>query len=276
MPRVRSQILTNLDSLSEMLGGLSGIAEGLDDPRYMESIIRSAHTKAATAFDVAAAAVANGPALKHMYEYGVAGITPGPVKYTDPLSQSARLWEHTINGRGSQLNIGFNFRPAVNRNPQHTTGSTGVPSKYIRKLSRRKYVFWNKAFVMETGQPVEIKSKQNHGFLFIPTGVTEENQKGFVLWNTKTKGGLITQPGRDTKGTFAAFWMGWWAKEGEKVMSEDMERSVSMDVKAANAKAAKGSGGSLELPSPANNARAFKKGQKEIKVYFRHAGVGSR
>ena len=204
----------------------------------MERLIEDAHGTASRAFDVAAAATASatGGGIAHMYEFGTAGITKGPVKFPDPTSQAARLWVHTLRGAGGSQEIGYDFRAALHRNPQPTTRDTGVPSKYLRRLSKRKYIFWNKARVMEHGMSVEIKSKQPHGLLFVPTpGMNAP--RGFVMWNTNRKGAIRAVPGATVAGNFTALWMRWWGNEGAALVEGNMRKKVEADTRIAQREA---------------------------------------
>lgn len=229
---MKAKSLNNLESVGEMIGSLQGISEGLDEPRYVERVIRQAHGQAAYAFDVAAAGAAAAGAIKHVFEYGVPGITPGVPKFPDPTRPEARLWEHRITGVGGSQKISYAFRPALNRNPQPTTASTGVPSRYLRKLSRRKYVFWNKAFVMETGRTVQIKPK-NGSLLFVPfygkPSVSPNNHRGYMM----SPNPISLRPGENTRGKFTAFWMGWWAGDGQNEMELDMRKQITTDIQIA-------------------------------------------
>ena len=245
--------LNNLDSIGEMLGQLSGMADGLDEDRYIAAVIRDAHEVASKRFDISAAARASTGHLNHVYEFGVPGITRGTPSFTDPTSPSARLYEHTIKGVGGQQNIGYSFRPALARNPQPTTKDTGVPSQYLRRLSKRKYVFYNKAFVMESGQSVSIKSERgDKGLLFVPTP-GQNAPRNFVMYPTKLKGAVRTQPGRTSKGTFTAFWLSWWSRAGAEIMESEMRTAISMDIKKAASDAQKAAAAVTVKPASTNN-----------------------
>ncbi len=268
----KTEMMSNLDSVGDLIGALAGIQEGLKEDQYTENLIRRAHSKATTAFDVAAAATASTGKLSHVYEFGTAGITDGPVKHSDPLSAEARLWKHTINGRGGNMDIGYTFRPAVTRNPQPTTRKTGVPSKYLRKLSKRKYIFWNKAYVMETGMTVENRAK-NGEYLFVPfnrkPSRDENNDRGYMMWNSRKKGPIETTPGASTKGTFTTMWVAWWAKTGEEIIEKDMLKAVNVDVRSAMYKAQQLAAAKKVKPSETVNVnRAVANSQKTIKKIF--------
>jgi hypothetical protein len=231
------RILTNLESIGDLIGAYIGMAEGVDEEAYAELIIKQAHNKAGSVFDLDTAAKAGAGFLSHAYEFGVAGISEGPTKFADATSPAARLWVHEITGKGGTQEIGWTWRPALQRNPQPTTASTGVPSKYLRKLSRRKYIFWNKARVMEDGLTVDIKPK-NGKFLFVPFGKNSEstNPRNFVMYDTTRKQSAITaRPGEKSEGTFTAHWNMWWAETGGGIMEDDMRASVNEDIRIADA-----------------------------------------
>lgn len=231
-----AEVLSNLESIGDLIGALSGISAGLDDEIYMEGIIKSAHGHAATAFDIAAAATAKTGRINHVYEYGVMGITKGLPKFADPTDPRARLYLHELIGAGGNQDIAYTFRPATQPNPAPTPEDTGVDSKYLSKLSKKKYYFYNRAFVMETGRVVEIKP-QNGNFLFVPFyGEPSRNPlytRGHILWDASKKGPLYARPGASTRGEFEGFWMNWWGAAGSKIMYTEMEKYVTMDIESA-------------------------------------------
>lgn len=256
-----AKVLTNLESIGDMVGALSGVSEGLDDQSYMEGLIRSAHGKAATAFDLAAAATARTGQMTHVYEYGVSGITRGQPRFADPTAIEARLYVHTLLGRGGEMDIAYSFRPARQPNPAPTPEDTGVDSRYLSRLSGRKYFFYNKALVMETGRPVSIKPK-NGNFLFVPfygePSPDPTNNRGYMMWDSKRHGPLQARPGMSTKGQFTSFWMAWWNASGSKIMFADMEKSVTMDIDIAMAEAARKANSEAMKPAQETSVpRAF-------------------
>lgn len=271
-------VFTNWESVADMIGSLEGIRQGLDKDAYMQRLIENAHGKATSVFDVAAASAAKAGRMTHMYEFGTIGITRGPVRHPDPTSARARLWTHQLTGAGKSMNVGFMFRPAVTRNPNHTTAHTGVPSKYLRRLSRRKYLFWNKASVVESGTPVSIKSKQPHGLLFIPfmgkprSGATKHDiKRGYMMYPAAGQGPIEAIPGRTSKGSFTKFWMGWWESEGQALMDISMVSEARRDIVAAEVRAANSAKGHRVKPAKANNivGAAAKSQQRESRTFGR-------
>lgn len=236
------EVLTNLEAVGDMVGALVGMSEGLDDQAYMDGIIKAAHGRAATAFDAAAAATAKTGRIAHVYEYGVMGITKGMPKFADPTDLQARLYVHTLTGAGGNQDIGYTFRPAKQPNPKPTTLSTGVSSIYLNKLSNRKYYFYNKAFVMETGMTVQIKPDRGN-FLFVPfygePSMDTANNRGYMMWDARRKGEITARPGQQSEDSFTKFWLAWWTAAGSSIMSDVMEEYVTIDTEAAMAEATK-------------------------------------
>jgi hypothetical protein len=237
-----AELLANFEAIGDMVGALSGIATGIDEAAYMDGLIKSAHGKAATAFDMAAAATAKTGRITHVYEYGVAGITRGDPRLGDPTAPNARLYVHLLVGEGGMKDITYTFRPAHQPNPTPTPEDTGVNSEYLARLSGRRYYFYNKAFVMETGQVVTIKPK-NGNFLFVPfygePSRDPTNNRGYMMWDSSRHGPLFNRPGASSKGQFTSFWMNWWIGAGGKMMEVDMEKSVTMDIDLAIAEASR-------------------------------------
>lgn len=267
-------VFTNWESFADMVGSLDGIREGLETDAYINRVIENAHGKTTSIFDVAAASAGKAGGLSHMFEFGTFGVTRGPVRHTDPTSETARLWKHELTGVGGEKNISFSFRPAVTRNPNHTTRHTGVPSKYLRRLSRRKYVFWNKAFVVETGQPVSIKSKQDHGLLFVPfmhyPSMNTGDKRGYMMWHAPSKGPINTVPGRTNQGNFTKFWVTWWSSEGQSLIGMNMLSQVRSDINIATIRAANSAKKRKLKPALANDiVGTVKRGRKRAGSQFR-------
>lgn len=230
---MKSTMVTNLDALGKVIGAASAMDEGFDQ-QYINSVIRAAHSEVKNAFDIAAAATAQASGnMSHMYEYGVPGITRGKPSFTSGAQDAAHLYVHTLDTRHDGATINYVFRPAMIRNPQPTVESTGVPSRFLKKLSRRKYVFKNRAFITETGASVSINGNP---WLFVPFGkegprnMDNPNAKyNFMFYNSDRRGPIKARPGRKNRGAFSAFWAAWWAGEGSRKLSEKMESDIQED-----------------------------------------------
>lgn len=230
----KASVESNIESLGDLIGTVQGISDAMSDQEYIDSLIEDAHYSASKAFDTATAATAHAGYLTHVYEYGVAGITGGTAKITDATSPEARLYVHSLIGNRGSYDIGFYFRPALVPNPQPTTASTGVASVYLRKLSRRKYIFRSRAIVMEDGEEVQIKPK-NGNLLFVPfygqPSRNPLNKKGFMMYPYAPNNEPITiTPGRSTKGSFGAHWMKWWGDTGQTMMGAEIQSKIPLDI----------------------------------------------
>lgn len=236
----------NFDVIAEIAGTVQGASLAEREQIYLDGLATHAHTSASIEFDREAAAMGAAGGLRHVYEFGVAGITPGTPRVGDPTSAAARLWIHQLTGDRGDYEVRYTFRPATIPNPRPTTASTGVPSKYLARLSRRKYLFWNKAYVMETGSAVKIGGV-NGPLIFVPFyGQPPEdgkNTKGYMMFNTHTHGKLISDPGRNSAGKFQAFFETWWGSIGQEHMVNYVETAIPADtaevIKMAQARAAK-------------------------------------
>lgn len=229
---VKLNFVANFDSVYELVGAVRGIDTAIDSPQYLDSLANEAHNYVSSDFDIEISAMAGAGKFQHVYEFGVAGITTGPgmpTRIADPRSEAARLWVHNFMGTDGIYDIEYSFRPAVVPNPRPTTATTGVPSKVIRKLSRRKYVFWNKALVMETGAEVEIRPIRGK-YLFVPFGGTEFDGRSYQMYDAERNGPIVTRPGRYSRGTFGAFWETWWDTVGKARMGDFMEKEAGIDV----------------------------------------------
>lgn len=229
----------DFDAIAEIGGTLSGVKYITEDQdQYIDMLVTDAHQDVSKEFDMAAAA--SGRYISHMFEYGTAGITPGATKFA-PLDPRARLWEHRLIGKGGHKEVSFVFRPATMPNPRPTTASTGVKQEYLRHLSNRKYIFWNRALVTEMGTEVNISAK-NGKWLFVPfygnpSYSNPNNNRGYMMWNSDQFGPIKATPGRTKVGRFGALWDGWWSGVGDSMLSNKVYEQYNDDLKAAIAAA---------------------------------------
>lgn len=220
---------TDFGPLAEVVGTVTGAAKVLNDDKYMDAVITRAHKAAAVQFDGDAAAYAESTnTLGHMYEWGTAGINMGrTTRRMNPLSDSAKLWRHTLTGRGPIKEAGFMFKPSVVPIPKPTVKATGVPKSQLRLLKGGPYVFAAKAAIMETGTTVTIRPRGDN-LLFLPFGPEgPRNPKYAGLKFIWTRGPIRSVPGKTYAGNFSKFWLAWWNTEGEQVMTNSIEESVT-------------------------------------------------
>jgi hypothetical protein len=228
MPR-QIELQADWSALSEMIGTVQGATKVLNDSKFMDLVVTRAHAEAKVQFDGDAAAYATATGtLGHMYEWGTQGINSQPTtRRMSPFSDEAKLWRHTLSGNGRVKEIGFQFRPSVVPVPKHTTKETGVPRATLAMLKGGPYIFGAKAAIMESGVSVTIRPRGDN-MLFVPFGPEgPRNPKYFgrtYIWH---RGPIRTVPGKNYAGNFSKFWLAWWNTEGERVMTESIESSVT-------------------------------------------------
>lgn len=228
---------TNLDTLVEHIGAYMGMADAIEQPQYLSTLMDNAHRLTVPDFVKAAASAAKAENFTHMYEYGVRGLTRGEAQTIDPLSQRARLWKDVMVGNGSRKFITFVYRNATVPVPPHTTEETGVAQTELDKLKvnqGKKYVFQHKAEIFEQGVDLNIHPKQRDGVLFVPlrdsgiSGSEKDKTRGFT-WRKK----LHINPGKlqGADGQFSFFFYNWWGRTGNNLMIERMDRQITKDIK---------------------------------------------
>jgi len=239
MPRAAS-MRVDFGGIEELIGNGLGIADAAESSEYIGNLISAAHNVATTEFDVDAASAAAAGTMTHVYEFGTRGITRGTPRFDDPTSPAARLWVHTETGMGRSKTVGFQFREAVVPNPVPSANFYGVPSSVIRKLSRRKYVFRNKAAVNEYGLTVNIRPKDKP-FNFVPfygkPASNPENAGRSYIFFPKENGPMRSTPGAGghspaLEGTFTNFWKNWWESTGRGLVSGSTNEYYNKDVEA--------------------------------------------
>jgi hypothetical protein len=233
------KVISNLDQLAEGIGSYLGLMEGLKQKDYMDDLLTETHKTVAREFNRAAMNFAmGGGAIKHMYEYGTAGINDlGPTHYASGMNPNARLWRNELVGGGGRKTIGFTFLPAKKQTPPHDFEELGIDPSKAPPLKvdtgQRKYYFPAKATVVESGSDVKVFAKWSKR-LFIPTKTeglpseyTGDPSRGYVWAKSH-----VFSPGEATGGTgkFTTFYSTWWSKEGAEQMGTMMMKKVETDL----------------------------------------------
>ena len=267
----------NLEDLAEEIGKWRGMAEGIEQPVYMDSLITRAFDIAEEKFNMAASLGADDFDFAHMYEYGTRGIgeqTEGAS--LDPMSQSARLWKSFLVGGGGRKMITFEYRPAVQPNPPKTRENTGIESSKFdpSKLAINKgkeYVWYQKAQTVEENKSVFVKVKDAN-LLFVPLQEGPQNttntdrERGYTF-----RKAVITRPGEwlHGAGKFTLFFADWWSDQGAVEMESEMLNEFNIDVKEWQSKnptikSALKPATSVNIVGVANTARGKTRKQWEI------------
>ena len=103
-------IAHNLEDLAEGIGKYMGMADGIEQPEYMDIMLTQAFNVADRKFNTVAAVAANGKNFEHMYEFYTRGVHPNGT--LSPTAQASRLWKTAMIGGGGRKMISFTFLPA--------------------------------------------------------------------------------------------------------------------------------------------------------------------
>lgn len=246
MPRtnfgMKVQFFLDTTQLEQWLGKGEAMV-GFDKNKvYSTALFDAAFAGAELEFNREAAAyAAAGGGIKHMYEWGTAGINRGKSDIRpNPLSSRARLWGTKLKGTGMSRSYGYSFQPSVAIVPKPTAAETGMSQDVISEL--KDHVFWNKAQVFELGETVSIspdhESTGTQGpFLIMPfykghvppNARANDIKRGYTL----SKGPNVFEPGAGVQGNFTSFWTTFWENEGDEFVNtsvlEFIEDDFNMD-----------------------------------------------
>lgn len=270
----------NLEELAEAIGNYMGMADGIETPAYMDTILTRAYRTADRKFNTAAAVAAKPKHFTHMYEHNTAGVTAGDGTL-DPKRQASRLWRTELLGSGGHKVITYVFRPALRPNPPKKSGDPEVgdiDQKVLNLLKvnqNTKYVWRNRAEATEKNERIFIKAQED-GFLFIPVVQDLHNPKPYE----EARGyGIrkqhISNPGEWTRGygQFTGFFLSWWETAGSKSVGDSLINYVNNDVR----KFAKSIGLKRGVVKPANMVMIFPAsaaGRKKTTQQWRLKAVG--
>lgn len=228
------KIYADFSGVEKAIGNLWGVIDAIDDKSYQQSLMDSAFNTAVLTFNQEAAAFAASGAIKHMYEWGAAGINRSDTGVTlNPMSEAARLWEPRMIGSGFNQQLDYDFKPSVVVVPKPTTGETGMSQESISHLS--DHVFWNKAMVFESGMTVTIRPSKK--FLLIPlyknrdypSARPSDYARGYML----QKGPVVMRPGARSAGRFNAYWIAFWEGQGNQILNRVVQEEIETDYEAA-------------------------------------------
>lgn len=221
---MKTKVVNNLESIGAIIGTFQGVSEAANDPEFINDILMNAHNKALDTFNVKAAehSIRMGPlnrAFRHMYEYGVPGITPGQTVIADPTSQAARLWVFKSVSSGRTINTFVHFRDATvpNPKPSQRPELRGLPQDVVNRMSTRKYVFKRRAELTEYGRTVRISPYRAKALIF----PSRENDKGYGFWPRSRGPMKVSLDGESKSGrskhkmAFTNFFLAWWNLDGE-------------------------------------------------------------
>lgn len=221
------QIRADFSPIILSVGAAVAAIESLENPKYVDNIIEAAFNDADDIFNTEAAALGATGTIKHMFEWGTAGINKERTNMRpDPLTERARLWNTTLTSMANQQIISYDFKQSVAIVPKPTKSRSGMDPDVIKKM--KDFVFRQKAFILESGTPVNIEPSGK--FLLIPYN----GQEWFEKYDVKRGYAMLMKgfrsvPGRESMGTFEFFFLNYWENRGLEFMDDHIERQVNMD-----------------------------------------------
>lgn len=249
----------DMTGVDEIIGAAFAFDHVGSNTKYMQMLVESAHNGVSRQFnrEVTAYAMASG-GMKHMFEWGTKGIQRGKSNMSFPAeSEGARLWRNTFtrgNGVGT-TKIGFDFKPSVASVPKPLASETGINQEILDKL--KTHIFWNKAFVMEMGIPVQVRRK-NAKKLFIP--LKYQGRKGYKLVPGPTQPDIS----HESKGTFSIYWLNFWEGRGAVAIQEDVEKQFVQDIEREITRIRGGTAHNLTYPNSAKDTSKIERTQRTI------------
>jgi hypothetical protein len=189
----KADILKIESELNLKVGG----AKELSSPVVLEELGNAIFTMSAKSFVKAMnmEAKANPKAFHHIYEWNKVGLNPSRLFF---LYKEVNM--------GGKLIIKPAFRKS--RTPVPIAKELLQPGKTGKMVSSR-YVFKDKASVMESGKPIVYRASKN-----IP--MVENGQVRFVAAGTVIKN--LNPGGREVKGSFEKFYEMWFATKVNDVI----------------------------------------------------------
>lgn len=202
-------------NLDKELGELAGLLSALQGRPFMSALIGHGIEVAKMEFHGAVVShTQSGHTLDHMFEWS---NKEGHVDFRGPL------WTEFLEDNVSNTRtLRWDYKPARMHNPERAIDEGD---------SQTKYIFRDRAQIMETGKQVDIKSKSGK-MLFIPLtpGMTNITEKDFARGYT-FKSEIRTVPGQKVKGSFTQYWYNWYSVEAPKVIREDAERYINLKLR---------------------------------------------
>ena len=265
---MKLEFSSNLDSAASIVGTFQGIADATESDKFLSMVCLRAHNKAMDTFNqVAALSASRRKNLRynfnHMYEYGVAGITPGTPSITDPTSPAARLWVYNTVPTKGGVETFVTFRDATmpNPKPEQRPDLRRMPREVVAKMSNKDYVFRERASITESGQYVEILPRDAKALIF--PAKESMNGQGYQFW-TSRQYPLVTQPGRYHKGAFTAFFNKWWSRDADAIINQHVHQSIAGKIGAIQRRMNKT--GTVKPISMSSVASAYERGRKAGKA----------
>ena len=265
MSKSELKMLIDQSGVNSMLGTVFILDELGRQSRYMQNLIECAYEQANTEFNLSIVAFASATGrMGHMFEWGTVGINTSESNMSlDPMEKRAQLWTNIFKPGRKWSTLSYTFNPSVATVPKPPAEKTGIDERILSKL--RDHVFWNKAFVMETGEPVTIRPKADNvrGLLFVPN--IWKGEDGYSMYSKNTHPDISAK----TKGTFTTYWTEFFEGQGAVLMQGNVEKwfeeDLYMAVRMIRSKS------TLHIPDPTIDKRQIESSKRTARKYFERA-----
>jgi hypothetical protein len=238
------------------LGALTGVLHTVKSQRYLGNMIKYAHDEMSKEFDTQLHLKAGvmRERFNHVYEWGMIGLPEG------------KLWQHSLSGRGAERVAGFTFMASKKPipSPEERAKDSGdpmssVPPEVRARLSKRRYVFYWKAPIMEYRMNVTIVPK--HGrFLFIPSF---RQDKGYLFHPGPVN---LRAGSSNTAGAFTAEFIDFFSGPGQEIAGERVNRMVQAEAEQAVGKRPRTK--SFSIKAANSNTAAFEAGRQSAERFM--------
>lgn len=262
MTQKRQFIQADFSEAGAAMGAISGFAKAVKTDAYLGDVIRFAHGELSRDFDTFMDTLFEGnhKMYHHVYEWNsdIGGDGDGGF---------FRLWRHRLIGGGANRSASWEWvaskKPIPTleeRSMNEDDPASQLDDETIDKFSKRRYLFYWKAPVMELGLPVNIYPKFGE-FLAFP--VWSLDGEGAVAFSKGLRS--FEAGGEATTGAFTMAWTGWWASEApqrfDEVVGQVVERDLKRDTESGIRTGTRRRAGKVGLNAMTNYEQAFNRAQ---------------
>lgn len=198
----------DLSNVGAMMGSITGMTEAVNTKVYILDLVEAAQHYMGTDFNnfMTVLAASQPERFHHVYEWGHVA-EPG-----------YRLWRNVYVGTAATNRVtSFEFLPSHTEvplpDPPFPPGPNG-------QQVNRRYVFWNKARVMEYNIPTHIRLVAAKAlFINLRDQVTnlDDEGKGFTFASQAT---IFNQGGGHTAGSFTNAFLTFYREQGPRIFNE--------------------------------------------------------
>jgi hypothetical protein len=232
------QMNIDMSGVIKGLGAVGALNSTLQTAEYLDLVIDNAFDLANKRFLVEAEAYAMATGdLGHMYEWGTIGVNKwASSRKMKANTEEARLWHTEFIGNKGDRVLTWQWKPSFTTVPVPTKKDTGMSTEVIKKLKSKngtKYIFHQKARIMEMGESVRTKFEtgSDSKFLLFPAWEwsradmrPEDVRRGYAI--TKKTDDEVKPGNKAYQGNFTYFWMSYWEGRGAETMQAETEITI--------------------------------------------------